>query len=168
MKRMILGMVLTMLLLSGVYALETETSCFDATTLYEEISIKHYVDGVLDSTEIWNKTTPCDYGCVNNQCQPASLMSGGLFISLGFISTVLLIVGVMSKNKFFALIAAMIVLIIGIYITSEGLVVNGLLYEETVIRVIGIVLIMFSIFLFYSFIADVNETRKGNRGEFDE
>jgi len=163
MKMMIL---LVLLLIPTVLGL-TNSVCKDTNTLEVNSTGILWIDG--DEIPI-NKTEDkyCLYGCANNQCQPASLMSGGLFISMGLISAVLLVVGVLSKNKFFALIAGMIILVIGIYITAEGLVVDGILYEETVIRVIGIVLMIFAIFLFYSFAIDVSDTKKGNKGDFDE
>jgi len=109
----------------------------------------------------------CDYGCSGGFCEPASIMTGELFTLLGFLSSLLLIVGSINKNKFFSLIAGMMILIIGIYIVSEGMIISEILYEETIIRVIGIILIIFSIFLFYSFILDINDFKNERRGEFD-
>jgi len=156
------------------------SSYYENYTSYQDS--EYYCDGSYSvnnvSTREFNETDwtyinfyysdLCDYGCEDGYCKPASIMSEELFALLGSLFSILLVVGAINKNKFFSFIAGMLILIMGVYITSEGMVIDEILYEDTLIRVVGIVLIMFSIFLFYSFIIDVNDTRKGNRGEFDE
>ena len=150
----IIYLVIFTLFFGSVYAMTTEQICLNSTHLYEEIKLEHYIDGSLDSIEIWNKTIECNYGCENNQCQTPSLMTAGMFSILGLISIFLLGLSSYTENKFFALISSMIILIMGVYVTTEGIIVDGILFKETVIRIIGIIMIMFSIYLIYSFIID--------------
>lgn len=110
----------------------------------------------------------CEDGCVNNHCSYSSIMTEIFFGYVAFFSSVLLIVGALNRSKFFSLVAGMMILMMGVYITSEGMMIDGILYEDTIVRAVGLVMIVFSIFLFYSFIIDVNDTKKGMKGDFDE
>ncbi len=81
-------------------------------------------------------------------------MTGSMLGLLGVISIFCLGLGSYTDNKFFNLMSAMIILIMGVYVTTEGIVIGGILFKETVIRIIGIIMIMFSIYLIYSFILE--------------
>ena len=131
----------------------TVTSCLNSNIMQKNVTKQLIIDNNTTNIFVTENIT-CLYGCANNQCQSASLMTAGMFSILGIISVFLLGLGSYAENKFFVLISSMIILIMGVYVTTEGIIVDGILFKETVIRIIGIIMIMFSIYLIYSFIIE--------------
>lgn len=69
MRYKILGlMILVLLTMPTVSAFTTNSTCSGTNTLYEEMELNYYIDGSLDSTEKWNNTVTCRYGCENGKC----------------------------------------------------------------------------------------------------
>lgn len=61
--------ILTVLfLLSSVYGFEHNITCIDTNTLYDELIVYHYINGVFQETEKWNSTKICAFGCKNALC----------------------------------------------------------------------------------------------------
>jgi len=145
--------VLAVLFLIPIGLSDTVTSCLDSDTMEKNVTKILVIDGIVGNVSSFENVT-CPYGCANNQCQTASLMTGSMLGLLGVISIFCLGLGSYTDNKFFILMSAMIILIMGVYVTTEGIVIGGILFKETVIRIIGIIMIMFSIYLIYSFILE--------------
>lgn len=85
-------MIFALMLFSSVFAMSYNATCNDTNTLYEETKIYHYIDGSLDSTEIWNQTITCRFGCDEGRCINENLnftfplIIAAIGISLGFFS----------------------------------------------------------------------------------
>ncbi len=147
-------------------ALEYSPSCFNGTILTRNLLVFKDKNGVTDNfTFSYNET--CLYGCHFNQCQDPSFITAQSFTIFFAVFAVLMIVSAITNNKLFSLIAALILLIVSLLIVSEGFVLNQILYRNTTVRIIGIVFIMFSIFLIYSFGVDAFRDKKQQR-EIDD
>jgi len=150
MKLKIMGLMF-LLMISSVFALKAEVTCLNSTTLYEEIKVFHYIGGSLDSTEIWNHTTPCPYGCSDNMCQEASILNTTMFSVFIGSSLVLMLIAAISGNDAFGLIGALIIMLIGVYLVTQGIVVNDILHKNTLTRMISLALIGIGLYTMYVF-----------------
>lgn len=88
MKKIIYSIItFSLIFFSSVFAMDYNSTCNDTNTLIQETKIKHYIDDILDSTEVWNQTIICNFGCLNGRCldPPGDHVGSYFMTSIGLI-----------------------------------------------------------------------------------
>lgn len=164
MKKIMIYGIFMLMILPMAMSFEKSTYCLNSTTLIEETKLYYYIDGALDKEEIWNHTFECLYGCANNRCEEASILSSTFFIVFFSSSLIMMLISAISGNDTFGMIGALIIMLLGVYLAVEGLVVNEILHNNTLTRMIALSLILIGLYTMYAFGA----SQFGKKGEDDE
>jgi len=151
---------LIILLLIPIVLGDTVTNCIDSNTMQRNVT-KNIIIGNNETDIIISEYITCNYGCENNQCQNASLITNTSFLIFFGFSVVMFVMSSITENKLFSLIGGMVLLVLSVYMASEGIVVNDVLLKNLPIRIISAIFILFSIYLMLDFGAWI----RGERNE---
>jgi hypothetical protein len=89
-KKSILLIIPLILFIYPVFAFYTNTTCLNDSALLEQTEFSYYIDGALDSTNIFNHTVTCLHGCYSGSCAESSKNNGALISSLMIASSIFL------------------------------------------------------------------------------
>lgn len=151
MMRKILTTLAVLFLLPTVLS-GTNYTCTDSGTLLEETQIAHYVNGSLTSTDIWNQTIDCVYGCNEGKCinENVNFAVPSVFIGVGLVFAYITFKLGSDYNefKFFFLSMSFIMMLIAVGLTNSY--INVLAYSTTItaIGLRGFTVLMWGFILF--------------------
>lgn len=159
-KKMI---ALFLLFLIPIGMSDTIRNCIDTDTMNITKDKKLIVDGNTTTFQVVEEVY-CPYGCENNNCKEASVLNMTMFSILFGGSLVMMLISAISGNDTFGLIGALIIMLLGVYLAVEGLVIDDILHKNTLIRMVGLALILIGLYTMYAFGA----SQFGKKGEDDE
>jgi len=137
------------LLLSPAFSLAIDKVCIDNQTL--QINTTYYIDTDTNSTAInVSKVVPCPFGCENSDCKTASILNVPLFSIFLGLSIILMIIGYRWFLDPLVIIGGMFLILIGVVLITQGVVVESILYKNTLTQGIGYSFIALSIYIIAS------------------